>query len=81
MDWIIAILAIIILPSILILLTPIIDKVFSTEVIDFINGIIDYIEYFIGSTNTNILFAMIWLLIAIPFIRRLFHFFSGESKA
>lgn len=81
MDWILAILAIIILPSILILLVPLIDKVFSTEVIDFINGIIDYIEYFIWSTNTNILFGLIGLLIAIPFIRRIFHFFSGESKA
>lgn len=81
MDWILAILALIILPSILILIMPIIDKVFSTEVIDFINGQIDNIEYFIWSENTNLLFAIIWLLIAIPFIRRIFHFFSGESKA
>lgn len=81
MDWILAILAIIILPSILILITPIIDRVFSQEVIDFINEQIDNIEYLIWSENTNLLFAIIWLLIAIPFIRRIFHFFSGESRA
>lgn len=70
-------LAIVIVPTILIVLMPIIDNVLSEQVIENINSAIDNIEFFLGSTNTNLLFAVIWLIIVTIPIRYLFRFFKN----
>lgn len=68
-------LAIIMLPSLLLILSPLIDKILTEEVIEEINGIIDNVEYLIGSFNTTLLFWVITVIIVIPIIRRFFSFF------
>lgn len=75
-EIIISAMAFIIIPSILIILMPIIDAVLTPEVIAEINTAIDQVEYFIGSQNTNVLFAMIWIILLIIPARRLLKFFK-----
>ena len=72
--------AVIMVPSILIIIMPLIDKILTEDVIEFINWIIDYIEYFIWSTNTTILFWLIGIIIVMPLIRRFFSFFDGKKS-
>lgn len=73
-------LCVIILPTILVVLSPLIDQILTDEVIDFLNDGIDGIEYVIWSTNTNLLFCCIWLLIVMPMVRWFISFITGNNK-
>lgn len=71
---------ILILPSILLILMPLIDDILTDNVINNINWIVWNVDAIIGSTGTNILFATIWLIIVMPAIRRILSFFNTDSK-
>lgn len=71
---------IILLPSILLILSPLIDQIITNEVIDRINIVLWYIDTFLWSTWTNILFATIWIIIVMPMLRRFFSFFTWNNN-
>ena len=77
-ELIISWIALIIIPTILIVLIPLLDRILTDNVIDSINGVIDNVEYLIWSTNTTLLFATIWLILVMPFIRWIINFFTGK---
>lgn len=70
--------ALIALPTLLIVIIPLLDRILNEEVIENINIVIDNIEYLLWSTGTNLLFATIWLIIVMPFFRWLINFFTGK---
>ena len=67
MIWLVAL---VVIPSILVLLMPLIDQILSTWAIEQINYAMDQVEYFIGSGNTNLLFATIGIIILMLPIKR-----------
>ena len=71
-------LALLILPTLFIVVIPLIDRILTQNVIDNINGVIDNVEYLIGSTNTTLLLATIWLILFMQFIRWIINFFTGK---
>ena len=73
--------AFVVLPTLLIILLPYIDRILTDETIQLINNIIWNIEQFIGSTNTNLLFIWIWLCLIIPVIRRFITFINGNQNS
>ena len=75
-ELIISWVALLVVPTLLVIVMPLIDKVLTPDVINSINGIIDNIEYFIWSTNTNILFACIWIILIIKPIKWMLSFFK-----
>lgn len=61
---------------ILILLIPLINNILTTDVINFLNNMLNNLEYFIWSKNINIflcLMTIIVIIIAIRFFTRFFH--------
>lgn len=80
-NWLIILwIAVIILPTILLVLVPLIDKILTNDVIEYINAPINYIEYLIWSTNTTLLFWAIGVIIVMPLIRRFFSFFTWDNN-
>ena len=62
--------------GVLILLIPLINNILTTETIDFLNTMLNNLEYFVGSKNLNIFLCIMWLIIiiiAIRFFTRFFH--------
>lgn len=70
---------IIILPSILLILTPLINDILSDDVINNINSAIWNVDQILWSAWTNIIFATIWLIVIMPFIRWFFSFFNHSE--
>lgn len=62
---------IIIIPIIFVALMPLLNMVFTDDVVNFINNMIWNIDYFIGSRNTNILLIIITLIMFIKVIKRI----------
>lgn len=71
---------IVILPSILLILVPLINNILNDEIIDNLNTIVWYIDTIIWSTGTNLLFATIWIILVMPLIRRILSFFNTDNK-
>lgn len=72
--------ALIILPSILFLLMPLIDKILTDETIENINNVIWNIDQIIWSNWTNLLFATIWIILLLSMIRRFMSFFTWNNN-
>lgn len=72
--------AIVILPSLLLILVPLINDILTIDVINNINTVIWNVDTLLWSTWTNILFATIWIIIVMPLIRRFFSFFGDKSN-
>ena len=71
---------IVILPSILLILVPLINNILNDEMIENLNTIVWYIDSVIWSTWTNLLFATIWIILVMPLIRRILSFFNTDNK-
>ena len=79
-ELIISWIALIIIPTLLIVIIPLLDRILTDNVIESINWVIDSVEYLIWSTNTTLLFATIWLILVMPFIRWIINFFTGKHE-
>lgn len=71
-------LGILIIPILLTVISPLIDNIFTEDVIDLLNVIIWYIDNFIWSKYTNILFIMISLAMFIKIIKRILKIIKWE---
>ena len=68
--------AFVIIPTLLIVIVPLIDRILTDEFIEFINNILDNVEIFIWSTNLKLLLATIWIAMITMIIRRILKFFK-----
>lgn len=71
---------IVMLPSILLIVVPLVNQILNDEIIENINTVIGNIDTILWSTWTNLLFATIWLIIVMPLIRRILSFFNTDNK-
>lgn len=71
---------IVMLPSILLIVVPLVNNILTDEVIDDINNVIWSIDTILWSTGTNLLFATIWIIIVMPVIRWILSFFNTDNK-
>ena len=71
---------IVMLPSILLIVVPLVNQILNDDVIENINTVIGNIDTILWSTWTNLLFATIWLIIVMPLIRRILSFFNTDNK-
>lgn len=62
-------LGIIIIPTLMITLIPLVNAIFNTEVKEVIETVIDNIEFYIWSFNTNLLLIMIASIMAIKVVK------------
>ena len=69
---------ILVIPIILTVLTPLINMVFSNEVVAFINNMLWSVDYFIGSKYTNLLLVMVALIIIIKIFKRMLKIIHGH---
>lgn len=60
---------IIIIQTLLVVITPLIDMIFNEQVVEFINNGISNIDYMIWSTQTNILLIIITLWIFVKVLK------------
>lgn len=71
--------AIILIPTLFVVVIPLIDKILNDNTIQTINNIIDNIEYFLWSNGTTLLFGTIWIIMAISVIRRILTFITWNN--
>jgi len=71
--------AVIILPTLLLVIMPLINRIITPDTIYNTNRILDSIEMIFGSVNTTLLLAIIWIIMVMPIIRRFFSFFNGKK--
>lgn len=64
---------------VLILLIPLINNILTAETIEIINGMLDNLEYFIGSDNITIFLCLITVIIIIAIIRFFTKFFHVNN--
>lgn len=62
-------LGIIIIPTLMITLVPLVNAIFNPEVKEVIETVIDNIEFYIWSFNTNILLIMLASIMAIKVVK------------
>lgn len=63
-----------------VILIPTINNVLTPETIYTINDMLDNLEYFIGSDNINVFFAIMLIIITIIFIRFFLKFFPWHAE-
>lgn len=73
-------LGILFLATALTITSPLIDKVLTDNVINIMEWIIDNIEFFVWSNNTNIFVIMILTIILLTVYRFAFSFFNQNSE-
>ena len=73
-------LGILFLATALTITSPLIDKILTDNVINIMEWIIDNIEFFVWSSNTNIFVIMILTIILLTIYRFAFSFFNQNSN-
>ena len=62
MSWVmLLVMWLILVPSVLVILVPLIDKLLNTQFLWFFNEVLYYFNFFIGGTQTNYILVIMFL--------------------